>query len=91
MENHKNFTVGDHVFVGDIEDIRHCCHGCNNLMFKYANREATITKADPFGYLIDIDDGEWAWCDKTLFSANPEGNPDLEPADDLFALFGGSL
>lgn len=91
MENHKNFTVGDHVIVGDIEDIRHCCHGCNSVMFKYANREATITKADPFGYLIDIDDGEWAWCDKTLFSAHPEGNLDLEPADDLFALLGGSL
>lgn len=91
MENHKNFVVGDHVIVGDIEDICHCCHGCNNVMFKYANREATITKVDHFGYSIDIDNGEWAWCDKSLFSERTPVQPDLEPADDLFALFGGGL
>lgn len=91
-ENRKKFEVGDIVIVGSRDQIRHCRHGYSPQMFDFAECEATITVAGATGYRIDIDDGYWCWCDKTLFPISDTiKNHDMEPADGIFDILGGIL
>lgn len=90
MENHKNFRVGDEVVVCDVKDMKNCCHGYNHDMDRFAGRVAKVTKAEYFGYSIDIDGGMYHWCDNTLLHPDME-NPDFKvKTTDLFALLGFS-
>lgn len=86
MENHQNFKVGDRVVVGSISDIMQCQHGYNANMDSFADREATVTGVNWYGYSIDIDNGCYAWCDKSLLHPDMN-NPDFKcKTSDLFAL-----
>lgn len=90
MDFHKNFVVGDHVVVGEIDDIKSCCHSYSNEMLEFAGMETVIRSGgNGNAYFLEIDDGVWAWCDRCLFPAQTGDCIEIEiESEDLFALLG---
>lgn len=78
-----NYNVGDTVRLGSMEDIEECIHGVNDDMRSLAGQVATITDAYDGSYRIDLDNGDWLWCNRCI-SHEYFGEPTITlNADDL--------
>lgn len=84
------YQIGDLVIVS--RDVYDCAFGYVSEMGDYIGQEAEITSvtvdvpvrvgARANRYLIDIDDGEWSWCDACLEPV--ETKESKEEAERLF-------